>query len=409
MRKKYTMALLSLAVLLVLLVMCGVGYANFEQEQHDPNHALVYVEGALSFNFLDGNTIHTKEKVMTYQFSITNTSEDPYYYDLTLLDVSGGENAEVELTSSKEGFQSVTRKYTDQEISLSSSIKINGLETHSYTLTLRNPDAKETKGTINILQKKDMANFANVILKNNIINNSSQSVVAQNTAEGEEGLIESTDEFGSCYYFRGSVTNNYVIFAGKTWRIVKINGDGSVKLILDEVIPNSSQFYSKDSSYDLNFLNSKIYSNLNEWYQTNLKDYDNFIANFKYCTDETMETTTRIYTNHNPIFECLGNASTSKIGLLTADEASFAGANNKSANTKFYLYSSNIKGGWWTMSPSKEQNGTYSYIEMFQNGMLSEGTNGNLFRGARPVINLIKRTNVTGSGTPTDPYLVNNL
>ena len=34
------------------------------------------------------------------------------------------------------------------------------------------------------------------------------------------------------YYFRGAVTNNYVEFANKCWRIVRVGGDGSVKIIL---------------------------------------------------------------------------------------------------------------------------------------------------------------------------------
>lgn len=409
MKKEYKVALLLLSVGFVLLVMCGLGYVNYNGENSDSNHAFVYVEGPLSFNFLDGNKIDTKEVQKPYQFSVTNTSEDPYYYDLSLENVSGGTNAEIEITSSKEGFQTINKKYPEKDLNLASVIKINGLETHSYTLTIKNPETQLVGGTINITQKQDMSNFANVILKNNIVNNNPQTVVARDASEAEEGLIESTDEFGKCYYFRGNVTNNYVIFAGRTWRIVKINGDGSVKLILDEVIANNTQFYAKDSNYDLNFQNSKISQSLNEWYQMNLKNYDNVIANFKYCTDETMETSTRIYTNNNPIFECIGTSTTSKIGLLTADEAAFAGATNKAKNTSFYLYSSNIKGGWWTMSPSKNQNGTYSFIEIFQNGLMSEGTTGTLFRGARPVINLIKRTNVTGSGNPTDPYIVNNV
>ena len=48
-----------------------------------------------------------------------------------------------------------------------------------------------------------------------------------------ESLLASTeDDYGTSYYFRGAVKNNYVQFANKCWRIVRINGDGSVKLVL---------------------------------------------------------------------------------------------------------------------------------------------------------------------------------
>ena len=48
-----------------------------------------------------------------------------------------------------------------------------------------------------------------------------------------EALLASTeDDYGTSYYFRGAVKNNYVEFANKCWRIVRIVGDGSVKLVL---------------------------------------------------------------------------------------------------------------------------------------------------------------------------------
>ncbi|MBP3456770.1 MAG: hypothetical protein J6K36_01510 [Bacilli bacterium] len=48
-----------------------------------------------------------------------------------------------------------------------------------------------------------------------------------------EALLASTvDDYGTSYYFRGAVKNNYVEFANKCWRIVRITGDGSVKLVL---------------------------------------------------------------------------------------------------------------------------------------------------------------------------------
>ena len=46
-------------------------------------------------------------------------------------------------------------------------------------------------------------------------------------------ICEAEDDYGKTYYFRGNVTNNYVSFAGFFWRIVRINGDGSMRLIYD--------------------------------------------------------------------------------------------------------------------------------------------------------------------------------
>ena len=52
--------------------------------------------------------------------------------------------------------------------------------------------------------------------------------------ENERTLSITEDDYGDSYYFRGNVIDNYVNFAGMCWRIVRIEGDGSVKLILED-------------------------------------------------------------------------------------------------------------------------------------------------------------------------------
>ncbi len=48
-----------------------------------------------------------------------------------------------------------------------------------------------------------------------------------------EALLASTeDDYGTSYYFRGAVTNNFVEYANMCWRIVRVTGDGSIKLVL---------------------------------------------------------------------------------------------------------------------------------------------------------------------------------
>ncbi|MCI8394079.1 MAG: hypothetical protein HFH86_01180 [Bacilli bacterium] len=412
MQKKYTITLYILIIIMIGTIGIGLGYLSFNPIEEEKENAYVYVDGNLSFNFLEGNNINTKETKKNYSFSITNTSSDTYYYNISLNDVVGGTNSEFIVESNREGFQTITKKYPEKETIIAQTIKINGNETHNYTLQLNNPNQSTIKGKINVEIEKDMNNFGNIILKNNIVNSTSKTKISEEIATEEEGLIESTDDLGTSYYFRGNISNNYVKFAGFNWRIVKINGDGSVKIILDDLINNNTQFYQKD--YNLNFESSNIYQNLVAWYQTHLKEYDNIIANYKFCTDATTDergykTLTRIYIDHDPIFHCIGDTSTLKIGLLTADEVAFAGGTNQINNQKYYLYQPNIKGGWWTMSPANNKDNQYSFVEMNQFGKLNDGTTGTLFRGSRPVINLVRKSSASGTGTQQDPYIVNNV
>ena len=80
------------------------------------------------------------------------------------------------------------------------------------------------------------------------------------TATTDEGLFMAEDDEGESYYYRGAVKNNYVSFAGFIWRIIRRNGDGSVRMIYsgkktsdtgDNVTIGNSQFNSKywDSTY----------------------------------------------------------------------------------------------------------------------------------------------------------------
>ena len=79
------------------------------------------------------------------------------------------------------------------------------------------------------------------------------SKIAPNDSE-TDGLYMAEDDEGESYYYRGAVRNNYVSFAGFLWRIIRRNGDGSVRMIYsgksvsdtgDATTIGKSQFNSK--------------------------------------------------------------------------------------------------------------------------------------------------------------------
>ena len=152
----------------------------------------------------------------------------------------------------------------------------------------------------------------------------------------DEALLASTeDDYGTSYYFRGAVTNNYVEFANKCWRIVRISGDGSVKLILhndntagavnpcDAANNSASAAFARysgttytsyfntnyrdnayvgfkygtpgSSTYEATHANtnkSTILNNLETWYKNNLTTYESVIDDTVWCNDKTNVTDT---------------------------------------------------------------------------------------------------------------------
>ncbi len=55
---------------------------------------------------------------------------------------------------------------------------------------------------------------------------------AEISANDETVLASTEDDYGTSYYFRGAIENNFVEYANMCWRIVRVTGDGSIKLVL---------------------------------------------------------------------------------------------------------------------------------------------------------------------------------
>ena len=54
------------------------------------------------------------------------------------------------------------------------------------------------------------------------------------------GMYATNDDDGTSYYFRGAVAGNYVKLANKYWRIIRVNGDGTLRLIYDGTSPHEN-------------------------------------------------------------------------------------------------------------------------------------------------------------------------
>ena len=63
---------------------------------------------------------------------------------------------------------------------------------------------------------------------------SSTNTLSFELVNHEKSLSVTPDDDGTSYYYRGAVEDNYVNFAEMCWRIVRIEGDGSIKLILED-------------------------------------------------------------------------------------------------------------------------------------------------------------------------------
>ena len=112
--------------------------------------------------------------------------------------------------------------------------------------------------------------------------------IAPNDSE-TDGLYMAEDDEGESYYYRGAVKNNYVSFAGFIWKIIRRNGDGSVRMIYsgkstsdtgDNTMIGYSQFNSND--WDPTYVGYKYNEDFSLHENNDTTGYDWFTNTTKY-------------------------------------------------------------------------------------------------------------------------------
>ena len=261
---------------------------------------------------------------------------------------------------------------------------------------------------------------------------------------------------GTTYYYTGDIPseelNNWVQFGGFWWRIIRINGDGTIRMIYQGTSANTigegtqigtSAFNSSsEGSYYVGLVhdgstqhgygtNSTIMNTLNTWYNDNIENnsknlhYEQYIdTGAGFCSDRNLQSGSwsatgnhtyaaygRLINSNNPNLQCSDVDILSKengrlpypIGLVTADEAALTGITWNNANTGSYLYTGQ---NYWTITP-------YGAASEGWAGVFYVSMNGNLYWyrlfisvGIRPVINLRADVSLSGSGTTSDPFKV---
>jgi len=377
-------------------------------------------------------------------------------------------------------FDETTKKYT-----LSGTLTLaKTTECRNGTKTCGKYTLKNTSSTYSSTTLYEVTDWNSSRGTDWVISNTIEYVNAfgKITNSSESGLYKTQDDLGDSYYFRGNVTNNYVQFGsyaansevnGTTyaeetpmyWRIVRINGDGTIRLVYDgtkkvengilhtSVIGDSeynSEVYDKKHigyTYDDgngNQVDSLIKGALDTWYDTHLEvTYGDKIADSIFCNDRSEASYAYSDENHSPItdpnqaeyidiyygaykrlrtykvpsLKCPnksdrytvsdttnGNGLLSNpVGLITADEEVFAGNAAFKKNTDYYLYNGF---SYWTSSSSDwEDNAACVVVWYVNNGFLGGEYIDNEL-GVRPVINLKADVKFTGDGTIDSPYKI---
>ena len=319
---------------------------------------------------------------------------------------------------------------------------------------------------------------------------------------GVVGMYAAEDDFGTSYYFRGKVNNNWVKFGKYTsdmyynendytlynacpdggsctkiasngddmyWRIIRINGDNSMRMIYTGVTPptEETQYVMTDTNYSTSIgktpfntnydkseyvgymytlgeqhgisTNSTIKTYLDNWYTfTNLSTYytnntsTDLLADQINCNDRNTSSTWAStgssffyaagdrFKTGSPSLKCMvkadrftvddvtnGNgALTNPVGLITSDEILLSGSDYDQGSSNTSYYLYN-NNYYWSASPSIFSRAVGAFVIGLSplGGFCGEGTT--LDRdGVRGVVSLSSNAKLSGSGTYDDVYVV---
>ena len=250
-------------------------------------------------------------------------------------------------------------------------------------------------------------------------------------ATTNEGMFATNDNQGTSYYFRGAVNNNWIKYGKDSsnkdiyWRIIRINGDNSIRMIYSGTVNPISEYsvinsngvlmqttttgigttkfnsssnraeyvgymYTTNSQHGYQ-TSSLIKNSVDNWFKNTTLNGDTNVVDNVFCNDRATNSTWQssprttmnynaYYRRNNPTLTCenkqdnftttnYGNgngALTYPVGLINADEVTLAGGYLKTTNTKYYLYNGL---SYYTMTPYYVQRGPKAYVYSVNNSM----------------------------------------
>lgn len=220
-------------------------------------------------------------------------------------------------------------------------------------------------------------------------------------------------EMGGEYVYRGDDVKNYVSFNNQLWRIVKVDSEGDIKLVLSKYTEDT---YPWDDSYNsdkgdssgitTDYLHTNIRKVLSNYYNSNLvKDAKAKVVSKNLCIGKYL-----ITDEFSSEKECSVIKENEKIGLLTANDYHLASLDSncvtlksKECANRNYLADSSYFNTWLLSAASENTYKAYSISKTISEMYASTSKKIN------PTIYLSKKVVVlNGNGTETTPYVIKN-
>ena len=485
--KKKHIIIGSLLVIGAIMVGSSLAWWTWSTSSNEQTNVVVTV-GGITIDYEDGENItnnnliptSTKEKGISKNITVSSTGQVYLNLNMAIVTLDDGLKDASFKYEVYNGSDLVTggnfaNSNVGDNIALLSGVEVTSSPT-TYTLyiwidgNMSNPNTMYNQNfefRLNAEATDEVPPITGVELTEQIaseVNEGTPSFGSVSTTD--EGIYSAPDDYGTSYYFRGAVENNYVKFADKYWRIIRINGDGTIRLIYDGTSAHANGESSTDrqigtsafnirysdnayvgymygstgaSSYSAAHANtnsSTIKTTVDNWYKTNIVDagYSDKVADVIYCNDRQIDNLSgygtalgygknqtaymaryRLYTNKSPVLTCTNKndrftvSDTSRGNGALTYPVGLITADEVAMGGGVYETSNSsyylyTGNYYWTMSPSHFSGS--STLE-FLGGNYLVSNRVTYTGGVRPVLSLKSDVQLSGSGTMSDPWTVN--
>lgn len=212
-------------------------------------------------------------------------------------------------------------------------------------------------------------------------------IINSKTYSDNQGLFE----IDNAYVYKGQVTNNYILYSGRLWRVISINKDKELKMVTESV--ESSLVWGFNSNYETSYIRSWLNKNENLYsgiFYNSLNNPENNLLKTNNCIDKWDKVDD---------MTCENNYNEDYISLLSGNDYKTAGGTNSFLNieSNFWLINATSVNKAWFITES----GGYNNIVNINNTYEAYGI--------RPVITINSDIDlVSGNGTEDNPYIFEN-
>jgi hypothetical protein len=352
MKNNKVIILIVVGVIFAVSLIVGVSYAIWTIN-HTQTTANALASGCFETTFTDADNINLTNQfpisdtkgltLKPYTFTIKNTCTITSAYNInleTLKDTTA--SSQYIKVSLNAGTPALLNSFSTTTSTITGALGSNTLHTDylaagdsaTYTLRLWITEEATTNDMANkVFDSKIVvvsSATGDVALTNKLlaVAGGKEAIEAKTTpdfddrAETDEGMFATTDDYGTSYYYRGAVTTNNVLFGGFCWKVIRINGNGTTRMIYNGAPTNGTcvatgtateiSQIAFNTSYNDNAYVGYMYgtagsttyeathantnsstakTTIDTWYNTSLSSYASKISDTEFCNDRSIAST----------------------------------------------------------------------------------------------------------------------